>query len=154
MFTICLSLFGTAQVSVGLDSFGTYVISVFSTSQEITLPVKSKRLYNRSNYCGKYCPCPRSSHVAESWPQPLFHVLWCTSEFPNKKIENWERNNIIARIDGLSATQNGRAAAQTYSTLQESNPGRLWHCLDLLFHMLFGTCRSVHMQYFHSETNE
>ena len=93
------------------------------------------RQYNRNNHC----PCARPAHVAESRPRAWLQVFQTSgswmfmlrvqnsnpvsarsplTKFNNKK-KNWERSNIkAARVcaDGLSATQNGREAAESFST--------------------------------------
>ena len=102
------------------------------------------RHYNSYNLC----LCAKPAYVGECWPGPEFkfsktvEVGWscsnlqlCQREIATDEIQERKKDREHSKIksarvctDGLSATQNGRRAAERLCTHRESNPSRKTHC--------------------------
>ena len=126
--------------------------SIFDNSKEnsgqvfsITFASRHRRLYDSYNYAMR-----RPAPVVESWPWARLQVLQnsldvdvqslnpVSARLPlmkskEEKIIESRRSNIKTRgqpecTDGVSAMQNGRGAARSFSTLWELKLCRRTHC--------------------------
>ena len=77
------------------------------------------RLYNRNNLC----PCARPAYVGECGQGPEFKSARDRhGRNPRRRRNYRERSNINQCTDGLSATQIGKGAPESFNPYQESFP--------------------------------